>query len=137
MQDPNVRTPYVHGQGCTITRLAMTFGEPMTRKVFIAFVIYLAAALVGAHAQSNYAMVSGSILDPQHRPIANARVYITASETGAKREVVSNASGLYEIAGLLPGTYTLAVDNHGFKQATQTLSLEVGQHAAINTKAEN
>ena len=95
-------------------------------------VFCLAIALVTAHAQSNYAVVRGSILDPQHRPVAGARVYITAKGTGAEREVVSNATGLYEIAGLQPGAYTLAVDSSGFKQATQAVVLEVGQQATFD-----
>ena len=95
-------------------------------------VFCLAIALVTAHAQSNYAVVRGSILDPQHRPIAGARVHITAKGTGAEREVVSNATGLYEIAGLQPGAYGLAVDSSGFKQATQTIELEVGQQATLD-----
>ncbi len=64
---------------------------------------YLAAcllfALVPVHAQSNYAVVRGSVLDPQHRPVAGARVHFKSTDTGAQREVVANASGLYEIAG--------------------------------------
>ena len=97
-------------------------------------VFCLAITLVTAHAQSNYAVVRGSILDPQHRPIAGARVLITAKGTGAEREVVSNATGLYEIAGLQPGAYTLAVDSSGFKQATETVELEVGQQATLDLK---
>ncbi|MGA3134609.1 MAG: carboxypeptidase regulatory-like domain-containing protein [Terracidiphilus sp.] len=95
-------------------------------------VFCLAIALVTAQAQSNYAVVRGSILDPQHRPIAGARVHITASRTGAEREVVSNATGLYEIAGLQPGAYTLAVDSPGFTHATQSIDLEVGQQATLD-----
>src|ERR1035437_3436450 len=79
-----------------------------------------AIALVTAHAQSNYAVVRGSILDPQHRPVAGAHIHITAAGTGAEREVVSNATGLYEVAGLQPGAYKMAVDSPGFKQATQS-----------------
>jgi len=74
----------------------------------------------------------GSILDPQHRPIVGAHVHITAAGTGAEREVVSNATGLYEIAGLQPGGYTLTVDNPGFQQATRTIDLEVGQQATFD-----
>ena len=97
-------------------------------------VLCLAIALVTAHAQSNYAVVRGSVLDPQHRPIAGARVHITAKGTGAEREVVSDATGLYEIAGLQPGAYTLAVDSLGFKQATEAIELEVGQQATLDLK---
>jgi hypothetical protein len=103
----------------------------MMRRI-VPVVFCLAIALVTAHAQSNYAVVRGSILDPQHRPIAGARVHITAKGTGAEREVVSNATGLYEIAGLQPGAYGLAVDSSGFKQATQTIELEVGQQATLD-----
>jgi hypothetical protein len=94
--------------------------------------IGLAIALATAQAQSNYAVIRGSILDPQHRPVVGARVHITAVETGAEREVASNAIGLYEIAGLQPGAYTLAVDSSGFLQATQAINLEVGQQATLD-----
>src|ERR1039458_2656661 len=103
----------------------------MIRKI-VPVVFCLAIALVTAHAQSNYAVVRGSILDPQHRPIAGARVHITAKGTGAEREVASNATGLYEIAGLHPGAYILTVDSPGFKQATQAIDLEVGQQATLD-----
>jgi hypothetical protein len=103
----------------------------MSRKVIAAFAFFLIAIMTG-DAQSNYAVVRGSVLDPQHRPIVGAHVRITATETGAERDVISNATGLYEVAGLQPGTYTLVVNNAGFKQATQTVELEVGQQATID-----
>jgi len=103
----------------------------MTRRSVLA-AICLAIALVTAHAQSNYAVVRGSILDPQHRPIAGAHIHMTSAVTGAERDVSSNSTGLYEIAGLQPGAYTLAVDSPGFKQAKQTVDLEVGQQATLD-----
>ena len=105
----------------------------MIRKT-LPVVLCLAVALITARAQSNYAVVRGSILDPQHRPIAAAHIHITTAGTGAEREVASNASGLYEIAGLQPGAYTLVVDSPGFKQTTQTLELEVGQQATVDLR---
>ena len=103
----------------------------MIRKIVLV-VLCLLIIPITIHAQSNYAVVRGSILDPQHRPIAGARVHITATATGAVREVSSNATGLYEAAGLQPGAYTLAVDNPGFRQATQAIQLEVGQQATLD-----
>jgi hypothetical protein len=103
----------------------------MIRRIAAAF-FCLVLVLVTAQAQSNYAVVRGSILDPQHRPIAGARIHVTAVGTGAEREVVSNATGLYQIAGLQPGAYTLSVDSVGFKQATQNVDLEVGQQATLD-----
>lgn len=104
----------------------------MIRRAILAFVASLAFAFVPVYAQSNYAVLRGSILDSQHRPIPGARVRITDNGTGAQREVVSNATGIYEIAGLLPGSYELIAENPGFKQAKQTISLEVGQQATID-----
>ena len=60
----------------------------MTRKYLAIFVLLLTAGLA-AQAQSNYAVVRGSVLDPQHRAIPGAHVHITATETGVGREVVS------------------------------------------------
>ncbi len=104
----------------------------MTRKVLILWMFCFVIAFVTAHAQSNYAVVRGSILDPQHRPIAGARVHMTAHETGAEREVISNGTGLYEIAGLQPGVYALVIESAGFKPATETIELEVGQQATLD-----
>ncbi len=103
----------------------------MTRRITF-LLVFLVAACGFAVAQSNYALVRGSVLDPHHRPIPAAHIRITATATGVAREVVSNASGLYEIAGLQPEEYQLAVEATGFKAATQTMELEVGQQATID-----
>ncbi len=92
----------------------------------------LVAAIATANAQSNYAVVRGSVFDPQHRAIPGAHIHANEVSTGAEREVVSNASGLYEIAGLQPGAYTLTVDGQGFAETKQSINLEVGQQATLD-----
>lgn len=99
---------------------------------FLYVSLCLAFVLVTAHAQSNYAVVRGSILDPQHHAIAGAHVHITAVGTGSEREVSANGTGLFEIAGLHPGAYKLTVDSTGFKHGERTIDLEVGQQATID-----
>ena len=99
---------------------------------FLHVLLCLAVAIATANAQSNYAVVRGSVLDPQHHPIAGAHIHLTAGGTGAQREVTANATGLYEIAGLQPGAYTLTVDSPGFAHATQAINLEVGQQATLD-----
>ena len=74
----------------------------MRNKLFIVFVCLL-TAFVTARAQSNYAVVRGSVFDPQHHAVVGAHIHLSEVSTGAAREVVSNATGLYEIAGLQPG----------------------------------
>ena len=101
------------------------------RKLLIA-PLCLLAGLATAHSQSNYATVRGSVFDPQHQAIPGAHIQATEVSTGAQREVTSNATGLYEIAGLQPGTYTLTVSSQGFAEATQNITLEVGEQATID-----
>ena len=99
---------------------------------FLIVPLCLAAGLTTVYAQSNYAVVRGSIFDPQHHVVPGAHIHATETSTGAEREVVSNASGLYEIAGLQPGSYTLTVDSQGFAEERQPLILEVGQQATVD-----
>src|ERR1039458_9002658 len=103
----------------------------MIRKIFPVLACLFAAAFA-VHSQSNYAVVSGSIVDPQHRAVAGAQIHILTRGTGATRDAVSNQVGLYEIAGLEPGAYTVTVDHPGFKQVTQSINLEVGQQATLD-----
>ncbi|WP_348261698.1 carboxypeptidase-like regulatory domain-containing protein [Telmatobacter sp. DSM 110680] len=92
----------------------------------------LFTAFVTAQAQSNYAVVRGSIFDPQHHAVVGAHIHLSETSTGAAREVVSNATGLYEIAGLQPGAYSLKVDSQGFAQSEENIDLEVGQQATLD-----
>src|ERR1051325_9235068 len=77
--------------------------------------------------QSNYASLTGTILDPQGQAIPNASVQLVSTSTRAVRQVISNEQGLYQITALLPEEYKLDVQAKGFSAATQTVRLEVGQ----------
>jgi hypothetical protein len=101
------------------------------RKQFLAS-LCLIVGIATASAQSNYAVVRGSVFDPQHHAVPGAHIHASDTATGANREVVSNSTGLYEIAGLQPGTYTLTVDGQGFAETKDTITLEVGQQATID-----
>ena len=101
-----------------------------------ALLIFLWGAALVLNAQSNYAVVRGSVLDPQHRPVPGARIDLLTTSTGASRGVVSDAAGLYEIDGLEPGSYKLTVDQPGFMQGVQTLNLEVGQQMTVDLQLQ-
>jgi hypothetical protein len=103
----------------------------LRNKLFTVFICLL-TVLVTASAQSNYAVVRGSVFDPQHHAVVGAHIHLSEVSTGAAREVVSNATGLYEIAGLQPGAYAVKVDSQGFAQAEQNIDLEVGQQATLD-----
>src|SRR5467141_2918573 len=83
-----------------------------------------------AFGQSNFAVVRGTVVDPQHNPVAGSEVQLTATATHAVRRAVSNEQGIFEITALWPGEYELAVQSTGFASLKQTLRLEVNQPLA-------
>src|SRR5438445_7189903 len=85
-----------------------------------------------ALAQSNYAVLSGTIMDPQGHPFTGATVRLTASNTGAERHVGSNEQGIFQVPGLMPGDYTLEVQAAHFATLNRGLRLEVGQELSLN-----
>lgn len=82
-------------------------------------------------AQSNYAVVGGSILDPQGHPFPNATVQLTSTSTSTERHVNSSEQGTFQIPAVLPGEYELKVEATGFATVTQKVQLEVGQQMTL------
>ena len=103
------------------------------RKSWVWLVLLTFGLTLGASAfgQSNYAAITGSVTDEQHLPVTGAKVQLTATSTGATRNVVSNEEGLFEIPALPPDEYELKTEASGFSVATQTLRLEVGENRAV------
>jgi len=93
--------------------------------------LLVAGCIFPVFAQSNYAVVGGAVTDPQRRPVAGATVQITSLGTQAVRKVSSDAQGIFQITGLLPGDYELIVQATGFAPAKQQLRLEVGQQMSL------
>src|SRR5215475_8993314 len=101
-------------------------------KKSILAIFLVAGCLFPALAQSNYAVVGGVVADPQRQPVAGATVRIISTSTQAVRKVSSDAQGIFQITGLLPGDYELSVQATGFASAKQQLRLEVGQQMTLD-----
>src|SRR5690242_6195745 len=108
----------------------MQFGGSLRH--WLAYVAAILVLSLFSVAQSNYAVISGSISDPQTHALVGANVELTATATAAVRRVVTNAQGLYEITGLQPGNYELRVTATGFGASLQTLQLEVAQRLVLD-----
>ncbi len=72
-----------------------------------------------ARSQEN-ATISGTVTDTTGAVIPNATITLTANATGVTRTVKSNAVGVYRIANLGVGTFTLVVTAPGFAKFTRT-----------------
>jgi hypothetical protein len=87
----------------------------------------LAAAIVfclvvpQAAAQLTTGTVSGSVRDPQAAVIAGATVTLISETRGTRLpNVISNASGDFVLPNVPPGTYTLEINQKGFKTLKRT-----------------
>ncbi len=98
-----------------------------------AFSIFLLALglVATSFAQSDNAVVSGTVTDAQSLPIAKATVNFKALSTGAIRVVTTNEKGLFYAPALRPDDYELTTEAPGFAAVTQALHLEVGQKIAL------
>src|SRR5262245_20580659 len=67
--------------------------------------------------------ISGRITDQSGAIIAQAKVSATNTGTGATRESVSNATGLYSFPGLDPGPYDVKVEAPGFAGTDRRVNL--------------
>ena len=97
--------------------------------------LLLAAAGVGLLAQS--AQVSGQVMDPAGQGVAEAAVTVTHEATQTRREVVSNADGLYLVPALTPGAYSIRVTKAGFKALDRKgVTLTVDTRSRVDLKLE-
>jgi hypothetical protein len=95
-------------------------------------VVLLLISSFSAFGQSNYAVLGGTVVDPEQHVILGATVQLTSLGTRAVRRVITNDQGIFQITGLQPGDYELNVEAKGFATLSQTLRLEVGQQLTLD-----
>ncbi|MBU8896451.1 TonB-dependent receptor [Corallococcus sp. M34] len=90
----------------------------MSKRAGLARGLCLAVLLwgVGALAQGA-SVIIGTVVsaDGGHAPLADAVVTVTSPQLQGARDVVTDASGLYRVPQLPPGTYTVRVERDGFQ----------------------
>ena len=74
--------------------------------LFVAFLPLILSTSV-ANAQANYVGLRGVVTDPHRLAISFADVTLTSIKTGIERHFTTDAHGLYELGGQLPGSYVL------------------------------
>lgn len=85
---------------------------------FLLLALMLALTCVGVFAQAN-STVTGIVTDATGAVVSGANIQLTDPATGIARDAVSDASGLYAIAGLNAGRYTMEVKASGFEKYTK------------------
>ena len=100
-------------------------------------------------AQERTARVYGVVRDNTGGLIPAATVVLSQTETGFKTELMSSEIGVYNAPRLVPGTYTLEVEQAGFKKFVRTglmllpgdvveinISLQLGERTDVITVTE-
>jgi hypothetical protein len=102
------------------------------RRLIIVLVV-LVLSVFHAGAQADRAALTGIVLDPSQRTIADAKVTLTAVTTGVVHTETTNARGVYTFSSLLLGQYTVSVEATGFEMTkVETFTLEVGETRTLN-----
>jgi len=90
-----------------------------------------------SRSQDFRASLTGLIADPGGAVVAGARIKATNVQNNASSEAVSNESGRYSIAFLIPGKYTVEVEAPGFKKfVRENVELQISVRAALDVTLE-
>jgi hypothetical protein len=95
-----------------------------------AVVLLLAASLPAL--ATVFATVHGVIHDPQHRPIANAKVTLQAEDSAFSLNTTADSEGAFDLLQAPIGMYHLQVDAPGFATVTETISIASGTNPVVH-----
>ena len=97
----------------------------MSRYKVLAFALTLFVTFVQiGNSQTTFASITGTVSDPAGAVVPNATITATNVETGIQSTAKSNESGVFTIAQLKEGKYTVRAEAAGFKSfAIETVSL--------------
>src|SRR6201991_4417468 len=103
--------------------------------LLIACCLSLAAANVHAQDVLTKGTIGGTVTDAAGAAVPGATITVTGSQV--QRTATSNDSGVFRVENLEPGTYTVRVEQTGFKSAVaNNVTVNVGREATLNLKLE-
>ena len=101
--------------------------------------LFLAGALLGASpalAQSSISVLTGNVVDASTRaPVADVVVTATSPSLQGEQVVVTDASGLYRVPQLPPGTYTLRFEKETYRPYSRS-GIEVAADRTLRLNVE-
>jgi hypothetical protein len=76
--------------------------------------------------------ISGTLYDPTGAVLVKATVVLTNEGTGYSRTALSNQSGSYNFASLIPGTYALRAEAAGFRTQVREVAVQTGETTTVD-----
>jgi hypothetical protein len=108
----------------------------MTQNFLVAAVLLCFGLGLDARAQVN-SSVGGTVEDSSKALIPGVTITATNTQTGVTNTVISNESGAYNFAALLPGIYRVSAELPGFKTYTYNdVQLSAGTPVRLNFTLE-
>ncbi|MBA3693265.1 MAG: TonB-dependent receptor, partial [Acidobacteria bacterium] len=99
--------------------------KQMSRNLFFALAVCLSLSGLSFAQDDTAATINGQVTDSSGAAVANASVVVANTETGASRTVQADNDGNYSVSPLIPGQYTITVEQSGFKRYVQNITLNV------------
>jgi Carboxypeptidase regulatory-like domain len=96
-------------------------------------IILAGAGLVFAQATAS---INGRIVDQGGAVAPGVNVTVTNVASGAGRQAVTNAEGLYEVAALVSGNYSVKAELKGFAPLERTVELLVGSTLTVDLQLQ-
>ncbi len=104
--------------------------------VLAAILFLLLESFVAAQAPGTGALV-GQVFDPSRAVVAGAQVSVVSEETNFSRRARTTPDGLFRVALLPPGNYSVAVEVPGFKRKTlRSVQVVVSETALVDVELE-
>src|SRR5512138_841217 len=82
--------------------------------------LLILVACQSSFAQTVVGRISGIVTDSSGAVIPNATVTVRNNATNLERTAVTDGEGFYTVTNLPVGSYTVAVEQKGFKKSVQT-----------------
>jgi hypothetical protein len=89
--------------------LALLIAPPLTQRTANAQAI-----------STNGGSIQGTITDPSGAVIPGVKITISSPETGYTKALTADAAGFYSLGPLLPGRYTITVEEAGFDRLVRS-----------------
>jgi hypothetical protein len=87
-------------------------------------------------AQTQFASVTGRVTDASGAAVAGAKVTVTNTETGVTITSATNNEGVFTVANLAPGPYSVTIEQTGFRREVRRVTLAVAQTLSLNVSLQ-
>ena len=108
----------------------------MTRSLVFAMVVCFSASGLASAQNENAGTILGQVSDSGGGAIAGAAIVVTNTATSEIRRAQSNEEGNYTVFPVFPGSYTVTVEQPGFKKSIVNVTINAKDRRPVNIVLE-